>query len=110
MGDAIGVAASSINAYESGRAMPSVEVLLKLGQIYRVNLHWLLLGEGDIYVGELQAEDVGTLRRQLNWLLEAYREATGMSDEEAVQMATKVREAAEFVYFKRPRGRRNESE
>jgi uncharacterized protein YaaW (UPF0174 family) len=90
--------------------MPSVEVLLKLGQIYRVNLHWLLLGEGDIYVGELQAEDVGTLRMQLKWLLEAYREATGMSDEEAVQMAAKVREAAEFVYFKRPRGRRNESE
>lgn len=44
-----------ISKYECGKIKPSVEMLIKLALKYRVNLNWLLLGKGNMFI-EIESE------------------------------------------------------
>lgn len=43
---------TAISKYETGQINPSAEVLSKIGKIYKVNLNWLLTGDGDIFLSQ----------------------------------------------------------
>ena len=42
----------SVHDYEKGRTSPSVEIIQNIAKIYGCNLHWLLTGEGEMFVSE----------------------------------------------------------
>jgi len=44
--------------YEKGRKKPTYEKLLPLAKVHHVNLHWLLTGEGSMFVNPPQKEPV----------------------------------------------------
>lgn len=46
----IGVAQRTTNSYLNEGRMPSVEFLLKLSSIFKLNANWLLNGEGEMYI------------------------------------------------------------
>ena len=60
----------------SGRNNPSTEVLIKLSDLFGVNLHWLIKGEGVKYVGQVDSPKVESKTENENLkneLLSLYR-------------------------------------
>jgi transcriptional regulator with XRE-family HTH domain len=102
--EAIGINRSTWSSYESGRATPSVEVLIKLYEKYKINLHWLLVGQGEMTLDE-EPGDLGALRVQLQWIKNAYQEATGADDETMSKLGNKIKDAAEFLYYVKKGGK-----
>jgi transcriptional regulator with XRE-family HTH domain len=43
---------TAISKYETDQINPSSEILSKIGKIYKVNLNWLLTGEGEIFLSQ----------------------------------------------------------
>jgi len=48
----IGIPLTAISKYETGQINPSFEVLSKIGRIYEVNLNWLIMGDGEIFMSK----------------------------------------------------------
>jgi transcriptional regulator with XRE-family HTH domain len=46
----LGVSEMTIRRYEANRFQPDAEVLSKLAKTYNINLHWLLTGEGEMFI------------------------------------------------------------
>ena len=46
----LGFSSSYISEVESGKTKPSLELLLKISQITKHSLHWLLTGEGPLFI------------------------------------------------------------
>ena len=54
-----GIPVSTFKTYIDGPSNPSSEHLKKMASVYRVNLNWLILGEGEPFVaGSAQEEEV----------------------------------------------------
>ncbi|MCB5270325.1 MAG: XRE family transcriptional regulator [Candidatus Cloacimonetes bacterium] len=45
----LGLNASAISQMESGKIRPSIESLLEMWKIYKLDLHWMLTGEGEMF-------------------------------------------------------------
>ena len=48
--DSIGIPSTTVSDIELGKREPSKDVLLKLASKYGVNLHWMLTGQGEMYL------------------------------------------------------------
>ena len=48
--NACNVKLTAISKYETGLVKPSFEMLYKIAVVYNVNLNWLILGEGEIFL------------------------------------------------------------
>ncbi|QHT60639.1 helix-turn-helix transcriptional regulator [Paenibacillus lycopersici] len=48
----VGIHNSTLNKYESGDREADHETMVKLSDLYRVNLHWLLTGEGEMELSD----------------------------------------------------------
>lgn len=48
--DSIAIPATIVSDIELGKREPSKEVLLKVSSVYGANLHWLLTGEGEMFL------------------------------------------------------------
>ena len=46
--------------YEKGRKKPTYEKLLPLAEVHHINLHWLLTGEGSMFVKSPQEKETPT--------------------------------------------------
>lgn len=46
----LGVSAPSLSEVETGRNRPGIELLIKLSKNYNVNLYYVLLGKGEMFV------------------------------------------------------------
>lgn len=46
---------SYLSEVESGKTKPSLELLLKISQITNYSLHWLLTGEGPLFIGATES-------------------------------------------------------
>lgn len=42
---------NSVVNYLKGRRAPDVDLLRKITQLYGINLHWLITGDGEMYLG-----------------------------------------------------------
>lgn len=49
---ALDVSPQRLNDYLAGRNFPSEEFLYRLAKVRDVNLHWLVTGDGEVYVDE----------------------------------------------------------
>lgn len=49
MGEALKINASAISQMETGRINPSLDTMLLMEKLYKVNLHWLLTGKGQMF-------------------------------------------------------------
>ena len=60
-GIAIGVAGrDTISRWERGLGFPAADILAKMRQFYRINIDWLISGEGDPFIkGGIQEEEFG---------------------------------------------------
>jgi len=57
-GMAIGVAGrDTISRWERGLGFPSADILIFLRQNYRINIDWLISGEGEPFIGESIQEE-----------------------------------------------------
>lgn len=59
-GRRIGVPLSTMSKYEQGLVNPGCEFLTKIGQIYKVNLNWLIKNEGSMFEEEVFMQKTGT--------------------------------------------------
>jgi len=51
LGKQLGVSEQTIYKYINGKSLPGIDVILKVKQmIPEINLNWLLVGEGEMYV------------------------------------------------------------
>lgn len=72
---------SAISQMENGRIKPSLEILLEFWQAYKVDLHWLLTGEGSMFTNGRQEQSQRThkswetLQKMLNNSLEKIAQA-----------------------------------
>ncbi|MFA7542857.1 MAG: XRE family transcriptional regulator [Candidatus Cloacimonadaceae bacterium] len=72
---------SAISQMENGRIKPSLEILLEFWQAYKVDLHWLLTGEGSMFTNGRQEQSQRThkswetLQKMLNNSLEEIAQA-----------------------------------
>lgn len=52
LADNLNIPHSAISKYERGEIKPSSDLLAKIGEIYNIDLNWLLSGKGSMYVEE----------------------------------------------------------
>jgi transcriptional regulator with XRE-family HTH domain len=69
----LGLTAASISAYETGDALPSVDVLLRLPEIVNVSYDWILTG---CYMAMTRDKRLIELSDEELKLLEGFRKAT----------------------------------
>jgi transcriptional regulator with XRE-family HTH domain len=48
----IGITPQTLNNYISGLSFPSEETLYKIAKLKKINIHWLITGDGDTYILE----------------------------------------------------------
>lgn len=53
----IEVPVTTISKYERGETRPSVEILTRLGDIFGVNINWLLTGQGEMFLTKTEKEE-----------------------------------------------------
>lgn len=53
LGNSIGIQYQHVSKYERGETVPTWENLIKLLELYNVNLNWLLTGRGNIFLTPL---------------------------------------------------------
>lgn len=51
-----GIPGGTFQAYINGESIPRTNHLIKMASVYRINLNWLLLGEGEPFLG-IDGED-----------------------------------------------------
>ena len=66
----LGARQGNVADWERGRSTPSVENLLNIVKTYKINLHWLLTGDGDMYYPSLseQYKQQEIKKKMLNFL------------------------------------------
>ncbi len=89
MAKALDMNPSAISQMESGRTKPSLETLIEIAQSYKVDLHWLITGEGQMFSQpeptKQQAKGWDKLQKMMNASLEEIVQARqGMLDSESV--------------------------
>ena len=52
MANALGIRQPVVHDYEKGRTSPSVELIHKIASVYNCNLHWLITGEGEMFISQ----------------------------------------------------------
>lgn len=57
MAKELGVPITMISKYECGKIKPGADMLIKIAITYKVNLNWLLLGIGNMFIESQQIED-----------------------------------------------------
>jgi len=65
MGTVLKINASAISQMETDRIKPSLDTLYLLAKNYKVNLHWLITGKGEMF-----EEAVSTIKAQSNFKLD----------------------------------------
>jgi SOS-response transcriptional repressor LexA len=51
LAELLGIKAAAVSQFENDKTNPSIETLLRIADVFGVNLHWLLKGEGEKYMG-----------------------------------------------------------
>lgn len=57
-----GIPPGSFQAYINGERVPPTEHLMKIVTVYGINLNWLLVGEGEPFIGGKTQEEKATPR------------------------------------------------
>ncbi|MBD3288333.1 helix-turn-helix domain-containing protein [candidate division KSB1 bacterium] len=60
MGNSLGIKYQHVSKYERGESVPTWENLIKMVELYNVNLNWLLTGRGKMFLtplGYVEKED-----------------------------------------------------
>ena len=57
MAKELGVPITMISKYECGKIKPGADMLIKIAITYKVNLNWLLLGIGNMFIESQQIEN-----------------------------------------------------
>lgn len=88
----LGVSPSAISNIENDRAEPSVELALKISQVYKVSLDWLLKGEGrrDGLSGKTVEPDENFVKISKDELIALQRQALKNKEEELVQQQEQI--------------------
>ena len=68
LGKLVGVSGKQIGAIESGRTLPSLEVLIRLAEVFRCSLDQLALGRDPSQLSTGKSFDRAVLDRQLDQL------------------------------------------
>ena len=65
LGEAVGLAESTISHYETGKRQPDYETLLKLGEFFGVSVDYLLIGEDTKKAPTLTKKDERDIEKKL---------------------------------------------
>ncbi|MGH0000582.1 helix-turn-helix domain-containing protein [Pseudovibrio ascidiaceicola] len=60
----IGVSENTYRNYERGTRLPDTDVLAKIAEANCINLHWLILGEGSMRLGEIEAPQTAAIETE----------------------------------------------
>ncbi|HOV16679.1 MAG TPA: XRE family transcriptional regulator [Candidatus Cloacimonadota bacterium] len=63
LAEALHCNASAISQMETNRIKPSLDTMLALAKIYKVNLHWLITGSGEMFANTISAAKYKTNNR-----------------------------------------------
>ena len=65
----VGITKSTVAAYENDTRLPSYEVLIKLSNIFKVSLDYLVLGKpmNSININGLSSEQIGAIQTLINY-------------------------------------------
>ncbi len=80
----VGTKLSSLAQYERGDTLPNAAVLEKYGAALKINLNWLLTGNGNMYDDgsqEPSSEDSPMSENNANWDREVFKKALEMANE-----------------------------
>jgi transcriptional regulator with XRE-family HTH domain len=80
----IGIHLNTISRYIRGLQVPDSHVLTKIVQVYKININWLLTGEGDMFIREVSLDEIKNIvnlyeiaderdRKIVNTVLEKYK-------------------------------------
>lgn len=58
MGSSLGIQYQHVSKYERGESVPTWENLIKMIELYNVNINWLLTGRGNMYLTPLGYDEV----------------------------------------------------
>ncbi len=50
----LGIYQQQLSKYEGGHNKPSIEFLIKLNEIFNLNIDWLLTGKGNMFINQPQ--------------------------------------------------------
>jgi len=59
--DKLGIHQQQLSKYERGENKPSYDFFIKLGEIFNVNINWLLTGQGSMFLPGNCSEDENTM-------------------------------------------------
>lgn len=73
----LGIPHATVRNYYNGR-LPAADVLIKIARESGVSLNWLLLGSGEMYIGETRRVDIGKfIENKISDLIDEKLSATG---------------------------------
>ncbi|MGG1154412.1 helix-turn-helix transcriptional regulator [Brevibacillus formosus] len=72
----LGISQANLSEIESGKSIPSIEILVSLVTQYKVDMHWLILSEEILYTKEIQKDEVE--------LISTYRQLQDIAKEEVI--------------------------
>lgn len=75
MADKVGITQHTFSNYENSKRFPDTRFLFKLRSLFKVNLNWLVNGEGPMYMEHniKKSEQIAELSAKLEALLKHYR-------------------------------------
>lgn len=94
----LGVSPSAISNIENDRAEPSVELALKISQVYKVSLDWLLKGEEKPPVAQEANEAYITISK--DELLDLYKKLSKKQEDELTQKQEQIGELQKQIQVK----------
>lgn len=67
LGEKLGIQSQHVSKYERGESVPTWENLIKLTELYDVNINWLLAGKGNMFLSPIsysldQEKDIFAVR------------------------------------------------
>jgi len=72
----LGISQANLSEIESGKSKPSIEVLIAMVILYKVDLHWLLFSENLLFKKEMDADE--------SQLINSYRQLQDIAKEEVL--------------------------
>lgn len=78
LGNVLGIAGPSITKAENDKNNFSNETLAKLAELLSVNINWLLIGKGDMFVKDSSAND--DLKIKIRYEVKALLDEYGLKD------------------------------
>ena len=58
LGNSLGIMYQHVSKYERGESVPTWENLIKLIELYGVNINWLLTGRGKMFLSKMGYEEI----------------------------------------------------